>query len=109
MFGKLSQVYNAVFGAGYKDQWSTSFDYQPGLVKQVRELSNKLDKTDELARELQDVDYSALGCVSWNKGLPPPNKPGIKSRIATLEKENKKLKAIVAELCDYVYQDKEDK
>lgn len=30
---------------------------------------------------------------------------GLKTRVSTLELENKKLKAIVAELCDYVYRE----
>lgn len=60
----------------------------------------RIDKLEELIRLINLDIEGRHGCIWFSRVI------GIKQQVSNLERENKKLKAIVAELCDYVYADK---
>jgi hypothetical protein len=56
--------------------------------------------------KVDQLDHLINGVTKYNAKNDPEHHKGLVSKVLDLESENKKLKAIVAELCDYVYADK---
>lgn len=65
-----------------------------------------------LFKRLRKVEKEVLGTekkvvlLSLGHGVIP-RRPGLLERVSKLEAENAKLKAVVAELTDYTYREKE--
>lgn len=76
--------------------------------KRVKILEKRInDLKEELKAKVDGTpiyNYST-GYYDFKKGLAQ-NVETLQNKAISLEAENKKLKAVVAELCDYVYKDK---
>jgi hypothetical protein len=75
------------------------------------------DAIRPVKREIEDLKQLVCGpnpersmsAKEWDGFYNDPKNWDLKSRVNLLECENKKLKAIVAELVDYVYDEKRNK
>lgn len=89
------------------------------LEKKVKEIDKYLHEKIEIdlitikTKICQEVtDYSSINDTLFYQNYPdnfPKKKIGLMVDIEQLQKENKKLKAIVSELCDYVYAERKQK
>lgn len=75
--------------------------------KKNQELKERIEKLEELIDGPKYHPTSLLGIPftfppHWTKHI------GIENRLKNSENEVAKLKALVRELCDYVYREKED-
>lgn len=72
--------------------------------KEVHSLRERTTKIEVLLEDGHESYYD----LAASHGRAVRKVKGIRSKIADLEKDNAKLKAIIAELCDYVYEDRKE-